>query len=124
MQTLHPFRAAGLTPRSDERLQESAIERKIDLGDPRGGREAALVLGVIAAQRANVVERARLAAHDPVAGTRSALAASPISPRRSPRKGRAAEIDQVDVAGEFVMLFPGDAAETKMPRCPTVSCTV
>ena len=45
-----------------------AVEREIGLRNPRGGRKPPLVFGVIAAERANIVERARFAAHHPVAG--------------------------------------------------------
>ena len=52
------------------RLRKGAIEREIDLRHARRRREAALVRRIVAAERADVVERPRLAAHDPVAGRR------------------------------------------------------
>ena len=73
------------------RLRERAVEREIDLRHARGGREPALVGGIVAAQRADIVECPRLAAHDPVAGdeigTRRVVA---LAPRTPPRRGPAA----------------------------------
>ena len=48
--------------RLHERLGEGAVQREIDLRQPRHGGETAFVLGVVVAQRPDVVERARFEA--------------------------------------------------------------
>ena len=68
MHLVHPFGERPPDRGAHERLHERAIEREIDLRHPRGGREPALVGRIVAAQRADVVERPLLAAHHPVAG--------------------------------------------------------
>ena len=68
MQPLHPFRHRGADQGADHGLRERAVEREIDFRDAGGSREAALVGRVIAAERPDVVERSRFAAHDPIAG--------------------------------------------------------
>ena len=51
--------------------------REVGLGDAGGGREAALVGGVIAAERPDVVQGSRFAAHDHGDGRGSGFARSP-----------------------------------------------
>ena len=53
--------------RLDERLKKRAIEREIGLGNMGHRCEHALVFRLVAAKRADVVQRPGLAAHDPVA---------------------------------------------------------
>ena len=101
----------GVTMRLDPGLHEFLVGREIDLRDALGGREAPLVLGRIAAHGADVVERPRLAAHDPLAdgkiGT-GGVAALGLE-RRFIEPGRQ-HVDQIDIAGELRVLLLGDAA--------------
>ena len=77
--------------RANHRLRECAIEREIDLGNPGSGREPALVGRIVAAERADVVERPRLAAHHPIAGRRDRGWPCPRPCSRTrPRRDRAA----------------------------------
>ena len=101
----------GVTMRLDPGLHELPVGREIDLRDALGGREAALVLRRIAAHGADVVQRARLAAHHPLPDGEIGivrLVALGLE-RRLVEAGRQ-HIDQVDVAGELGMLLLGDAA--------------
>ena len=52
---------------ADNWLHEGAVEREIGLRHAIDRRETALVVDVVAAERADIVERPCLAAHDPVA---------------------------------------------------------
>ena len=77
----------------------------------RGGRKPAFVGRVVAAERADVVERALLTPHHPVA-TREIGVCRLRGLRfehRLVETGRQ-RIDQVDVAGEFAVLLLGDTA--------------
>ena len=56
MQPVHPFRHRGADQGADHRLRERPVEREVGLGDAGGGREAALVGGVVAAERPDVVQ--------------------------------------------------------------------
>src|ERR671910_3107718 len=104
------------------RLREGAVEREVDLGYPCGRGEAAFVRGVVTAERADVVERARLAAHHPLAGNE-------VGPDRVLRlrlehrlvEARWQHVDEVDVARELVVLLARHATRDKIPRLPTDS---
>ena len=79
------------TSRRAPRLSERAVEREIDLRHARRGGEAALIRRIVAAERADVVERPRLAAHDPVASDEvGAGRVAPSLARTPPRRGPAA----------------------------------
>ena len=60
----HLRRRHGLDPG----LHKLAIVGKIDLRHAGGGRKAPLIFEAVAAHRSDVVERALLAAHDPLSG--------------------------------------------------------
>ena len=110
MQLLHQLRRRRIHERTNDRLCKRPVKREIGLGYARGGGEAALVGCVIAAERANVVERAFLASHHPVSQREIrvggvgglVLEHAFVEPRRQ-------RIDQVDVAREFAVFFPRDA---------------
>ena len=67
VQLMQSFREGRRDERAHGRLCKRAVEREIDVGDASGRGETAFIGSVIAAQRANVIERPRLAAHEPVA---------------------------------------------------------
>ena len=96
---------------ADRRLGEGAVEREVDLREPGGGLELALVGEVVAAERADVVEGAGLAAHHPFAGDEVGVV-DRLALRRQDRLVEAGrqDVDQVDVRGELVVLLPRDAA--------------
>src|SRR5262245_5237750 len=66
MQLLHPFRHRRGDERANDRLRVCAVEREVDLGNPGGGREPPLVGRIVAAERADVIQGPRLAAHQPI----------------------------------------------------------
>ena len=108
-QRMHPRQRLGdrlHRRRADHRLGEGAVEREVDLREPGRGGEAALVLEVVAAERADVVERPRLAAHDPLAGDEFGVL-DRLALRLEHRLVEAGRqhVDQVDVRGELVMLL-------------------
>ena len=83
--------AAELDERANERLHECAVEREVGLGHSRGGCEPPLVGRIVAAERADVVQRPCFAAHHPIAGREIGIAPCPRSWLRTPpRRGRAA----------------------------------
>ena len=104
---------------ADHRLRECAIEGEVDLRHARRSGEAALVLRIVAAERTDVVERPRLAAHHPLA--RDEVGADRVRPlglqHRLVQSWRQ-HIDQVDVAGELVVLLARDAGGDKNPEMP------
>ena len=55
-----------------QRLHEGTVDREVQLRQPSDSGEGAIVLGAVAAERADVVERAGLEAGDPVAGDEAA----------------------------------------------------
>src|SRR6476646_6132013 len=106
MQLLHPFRQRRADKCADNRLHKRAIESEIDLGQARRRCEPALVADVVATERANIIERSRLATHDPIAGHK-VLADRVLSlalEHRLIEAGRQG-IDQIDVAREFAVLL-------------------
>ena len=95
-----------LTMRANHGLRKCAVEREIDLGNAGGGREAALIGRIVAAERANVVERPRLAAHHPVAGHEIGVGRvlGLALEHRLVEAGRQ-RVDQVDIARELAVLL-------------------
>src|SRR6516225_8158677 len=91
-----------------------AVEGEVDLGHTRGGCEAALVGSIVAAERANIIERPCFAAHHPIPGheigigriLRLGLEHGLVETGRQC-------VDQVDVARELVMLFLCNAPRHK-----------
>ncbi len=97
--------------RADHRLGEGAVEREVDLRDPRRRLELALVGEVVRPERANIIKAARLAAHDPFAGHEVGIV------RRLALRGQhrlveagGQHVDQLDVRGELVVFLPRDPA--------------
>ena len=68
VQGLGQIRHRLVGERAHEGLHEGAIEREIQFRQPGHGGEGAVILGAVAPERADVVERARLEAGNPVAG--------------------------------------------------------
>ena len=95
-------------------LGEGAVERQVDLRQPRRCRKAALVLEVVTAKCADVFEGTRLEAYHPFASDelrvhdRFALWLED----RLVEAGRQ-HVDQVDIGGELVVLLLGDAGGDK-----------
>ena len=114
VQLLHPLRHRRIGERAHERLGEGTVEREIDLRNSGRGSKAAIVRRIVSAERADVVERPFLAAHDPVAARQirvhriGALALE----GRLIEAGRQ-HVDQVDVVGELAVLLAGDPARNK-----------
>ena len=100
-----------------ERLSERPVEGKIDLGHARRRCESALVVGIIAAERPDVVERSRLAAHDPLAGNEvgAGCRCGLRLEHRLVESGRQ-DVDQVDVARRTRRAPCGQRPPTR--RCP------
>ena len=115
----HPIRERVADQRSHKGLCKGAIERKVYLGNARGGREAALVRNVVAAECADVVERSCFAAHDPISQReigvggfcRLVLENRLIEARRQ-------RIDQVDIARELSVLLLRDATRNEYAEMP------
>ena len=111
MHLVHPLGERPPDRGAHERLHERAIEGQIDVRHARGGRETALVGRIVAAHRADVVERPLLTAHHPVAGHE--IGARRVRglgiEHRLIETGRQ-RIDQVDVAGELAVLFLRDSS--------------
>src|SRR5689334_6859897 len=60
----HPFSRVLTRPQPQPGLNERAVEAEVDLGDARDGRELSIVVGVVGAERANIVESSRLEANE------------------------------------------------------------
>src|SRR5262249_42218592 len=90
----------------DHWLDEGPVERQVDLGDACGGRKAPLVFGGIAAEGANIIERARLAPHDPVAGGKIRIGAI-LGPalEGSLVESRRQYVDQIDIGGKLAVFL-------------------
>src|SRR5215813_8862217 len=114
MELFHPFGGRTACEGTYGWLNERAIEREIGLGYARRGCEAAIIRGVVCTHSADVFQRPGLASHRPVA--RYEIAARAI--RGFAFKHRLVEtrrkrIDEVDVAGEFVMFLTSHAGGNK-----------
>ena len=111
----HLRRHHGLDPG----LDEFPIGGKIDFRDTGGGCEPSFVFRRVAAHGANVVERTLFATHNPlpdnqigVCGIRaSRLERCFIEPGRQ-------YVDQIDIAGEFAVLFLGHASRHEDSEMP------
>jgi hypothetical protein len=99
-------------------LHEGAVEREVDLGEPRRGREAPLVLRSLppSARMSSSVRGSHRITQSPV--TRSGL--SRLAARLQDRlvePGRQ-DVDEVDVGGELVVLLPRDAGRDEDAEMP------
>ena len=111
MQIAHQLRHLRPHHALDPRLDELPVCGEIDFRYALGSGKPPLILGRIAAHGTDVVERPCLAAHYPLTDdeirTRGLLVLGLergfIEPRRQ-------HVDQIDIAGEFRVLFLGDAA--------------
>ena len=102
----HQLRYGGRQDAAHHGPHECAVERQVSFRHPGRGGEAALVGGVVAAERADVVERPPLAAHDPVAGDEvgvGCLAGFGLEHRLV--KARRQHVDHVDIARELAVLL-------------------
>ena len=119
MPVAHQLRQLGSNRGANPWLHEFPIIGEIDLGYAGGGGKPPLVLRRIAAHRPNIVQRALLAAHDPLPGRQLriggiggfGLEGRLVEPGRQ-------HVDQVDVAGKFAVLFLGDAARDEYSEMP------
>src|SRR5258708_7172473 len=110
MQLSHPGGERRIRHSPDRRLYKGSVEREIDLGNAGCGREAAIVFRIIPAHRQDIIKRPRLAAHDPIADAKVAVGRV----LRYLLESRLVEtwrqrVDQVDIARELAVLFPGYA---------------
>jgi hypothetical protein len=111
MQPLEPFGHRGVGQHANHGLGERAVEREVRLGNASSGREPALVGGVVATERADVVQGPRFAPHHPISGREVRVDRIPslgfeyglVEPGRQ-------RIDQVDIARELAVLLFCDAA--------------
>jgi len=111
MQLLHPFCHRGVDERANHGLRERAVEREVGFRYPGGGREPALVGRVVAAERPDVVQGPRFAAHHPVSRREVRVGGvlglgfehGLVEPWRQ-------RIDQVDIAREFAVFLSSHAA--------------
>ena len=114
MQLLHALRHRWIGEGTYERLGEGAIEGEINLRELRGGSKAAVVRRIVPAERANVVERPFLAAHDPLAARQigvSRIGALALEGRFI-EAGRQ-HVDQIDVVRELSVFLVSDPARDK-----------
>ena len=115
----HRLRHRRRHRRLDPGLQERPVEREVDLRQSCRSLKAPLVGEIVAAQRADVVERAGLAAHHPLAGHEVGVV-NRLALRRQHRlvePGRQ-DVDQVDVRGELVVLLFRHAGGDEDPQVP------
>src|SRR5215469_14317058 len=100
--------------RAHDRLSKRAVKCEVHLRDPRCSCEAAFIGSIIAAERANIVERARLAAHDPVTSNQiGAGYAVRFGLKHRLIKTGWQRVDQVDIAGELAVLLSGHGSGDK-----------
>ena len=103
----HPLGEACIGPRLHPGLHEGAIETEIDLGEARDRRELALVIKTVDAKGANVVEGSRLEANEIITANQVVVAWTGCLLRRDYClvKARRQNVDEVDVAGELIVLL-------------------
>ena len=106
VQPLHPLRQRGAHQRANQRLRKRTIEREIGLGYTGGSGEAALIGRIVTAERSDILERPRLAAHHPLAGREIGVGGilGLVLEHRLVEPGRK-RIDQVDIARELAVLL-------------------
>ena len=81
------------------------------------GLKTAFVGRVVAAQRADVIQRPYFASHDPVAGGKFGIGRLiSLGLENGLIEARRQGIDQIDIAGKFFMLFAGDASGDEDPE--------
>ena len=119
VQAAHRLNDRRVRQGAHDRPGVGAVERQVDLGHAGGGLELALVGEVVAAEGADVVERARLAAHHPFAGDEVGVV-DRLALRGQHRlvEARREHVDQVDVRGELVVLLPRDARRDEDAEMP------
>jgi hypothetical protein len=106
MQPAEPFGRRFRHHGAHHRLGEHTVKGEIDLRHPRRSRKAPFVGRIVAAQRANVVEGARLATHDPLAGHEvGACRVIALCLEYRLVEARRQHVDQVDVVGELAILL-------------------
>ncbi len=100
-----------LAQRANDRLRKRAVKGEIGLGYASGGREAALVGRIIAAESSDVVERPCFAPHHPLAGREIGIdRVLVLALEHGLVEARRQRVDQVDIAGELAVLLLGNAA--------------
>ena len=105
--------------RTHDRLRKRAVEREIDLGNAGRRCEAAFIGSVIAAKRANIVQRPHLATHEPIAGNQiRAGGAVRLGLKHGLIEAWGKRIEQVDIAGELAVFLFGDASGHEDPEVP------
>src|SRR6516164_1932080 len=111
---MHPFGERSAYHAPNDRLHEGAVKREIYLRNARRRFEAALVSHVIASQRTNIVQRSRLAAHDPIAAGEVWIGrVRPLVLQDRLVEAGWQSIDQINIAGKFTVFLLGDPAGNK-----------
>ena len=106
IQGLGQIRRRLVGKRAHQGLHQGAVDREVQVRQPGHGGEGAVVLGAVAPERANVVERTGLEAGDPVAGDEAARG-HVGRPRRNDHlveAGRQA-VDDIHQLHEFLVLL-------------------
>ena len=119
MQLAQPSRGALVGKGADPGLHEGAVEAEIDLGDSRRRCKPALVFLAVAAERTDIVERARFEAHEIVAADQvRRLVVRLLLRHHRLVEARWQDFDQIDVARELVMLLLGDRTRNEDAEMP------
>ena len=119
MPVAHRLRQLGSNCGANPWLHEFPVVGEIDLGYAGGGGKPPLILRRIAAHRPNIVQRALFAAHDPLPARQLRIGGIGgfgfegclVEPGRE-------NVDQVDVAGKFAVLFLRHAARDEYSEMP------
>ena len=108
-----------LTQRPHDGLSKGAIERKIYFGNARGRRKTALIRHVVAAERADIVQRPCFASHHPVSEREIGVGGfrGLVLKHRLIEAGRQ-RIDQIDIARELSVLLFRDASGNEYAEMP------
>ena len=119
MEPAHPFGDAFVGPHADPRLNERAIKAEIDLRHARHCRKFPVILFVVAAQCADIIESARFKTNEIVPADQvGGRIVRVLGCHHRLVETRRQRIDEIDVAGELVVLLLRDRTgheDTEMP---------
>ena len=96
---MHPLGHGRVDHCANHGLRKCPIKGQVDLRDPGGGREPALVGRVIAAERSDVIEDPCLAPHHPIAGDEIGVGRiTGLVLKHGLVEARRQGVDQIDIA--------------------------